>query len=254
MSWATRRRLFILLTLLAVVSAIVAVTVIATTHHTPTCTDGIQNRDEQGVDCGGLYCTYLCTALEQPPTILFTKAIQNGVGRTDVIAEIENKNATAAAKRVSYTITLFDATHALVQSVQGSVELPPQSVVPVFVPGVASGNQVVTSAFLSIDSSKVEWYQLSQDPRVVPRVTHVTTVEGSAPRVEATLENPSTVPLRTVQAVVMVRDARGNVIAASKTIVPHIPAQGTASATFTWNAPFSSQAVTTEVVPVVPLP
>src|SRR3989344_7202851 len=95
MSWAARRRFIILLIIGAVVVAFLTTVGIATFYDAPSCTDSKQNQDETGIDCGGS-CSRICTAEAQPPTVLFTKAIQNGEGRVDVIAEIENKNADAA--------------------------------------------------------------------------------------------------------------------------------------------------------------
>ena len=73
MSWAARRRFFILLILGAVVAAFIAILSIATLYKSPTCTDGVENQGEAGIDCGGP-CSFLCTDLQHPPTVLFTKA------------------------------------------------------------------------------------------------------------------------------------------------------------------------------------
>jgi hypothetical protein len=254
MSWAARRR-FLILSLLGALALAVAVLVyISTIRHVPSCSDAIQNQGEDGVDCGGP-CPYLCSASEQAPTVLFTKALPNGAGRTDVIAEVENKNPDAAAKTVPYTVSLYDASQTLVQKVSGTLDLPPSSRVPVYIAGVASGAQTVTNAFLSIDSSAVLWYRLASDPRVVPTVTHIAeSGTTDAPVIQATLANPSVSPLSQVRVVIMVRDASGNVIGASRTVLPSIPAQGEATATFTWNAAFPGTPVSIEALPVVPLP
>jgi hypothetical protein len=61
-------------------------------------------------------------------------------------------------------------------------------------------------------------------------------------------------PLSNVRVIVMVRDAQGTVIAASQTIVPLIPAQGQATAIFTWNTAFSGVPASAQVGPVIPLP
>src|SRR3989344_2953978 len=99
MTWAGERRLIVLSILGAILVAFIVIILIATFYKSPTCTDGVRNQNEQGIDCGGS-CSYLCTANEEPPTVLFTKAIPSGVGRLDVVALVENKNATAAAKDV----------------------------------------------------------------------------------------------------------------------------------------------------------
>lgn len=254
MSWAARRRFIIALIVGAVVVAFLATLSIATLYKAPSCTDGVQNQDETGVDCGGA-CSYLCIEQQQPPTVLFTKAIQNGAGRTDVIASVENKNVAVAAKDVPYSITLYGADQSLIQKVTGQLDLPPSASVPIFVPDIPSGKQAVANAFLDIDASAPQWFSLSVDPRIVPTVSNTKhSGPSDAPRIEAVLSNPSITTLTNVKAIVLVRNDRGDVIAASSTLVPTIPAQGKATAVFTWNRAFSSVPTSVEVVPIIPLP
>ena len=255
MSWAARRRFFILLVIGLILGAFTIVVGYVTVRHAPSCSDGVQNEGEQGVDCGGP-CPYLCTALEQPPTVLYTTVLP-GVAPdfVDIVAEIENKNPTAAAKAVPYMLRLYGADRTLVQQLSGTVDLPPGMTIPVFVPNVSVGSQAVMQAFLSVASSAPHWYALPADPRILPTVSN-TMLGGteSAPRVTALLTNPSTAVLSEVPLDVLVTDAQGNVIAASHTLVPSIGGGGTAQATFTWNEPFSSAPSAIQVVPVVPLP
>lgn len=254
MSWAARRRFFILLIVGAIIVAVLALLSIATFYQTPSCTDGVQNQNEEGIDCGGS-CSYLCAAALQPPTVLFTKALTNSAGRTDIIASVENKNGFAAARDVPYRITLYGADQVLIQTVTGTLDLPPGAVQPVYVSGVTSGKHVVTGAFLSIDASAPRWFSMTADPRVVPSVSNAKqTGTASAPRVEAVLANSGTAVLSNVRVVVTVHGTNGSIIAASQTLVPAIPAQGRATALFTWNDAFPDTVTSIKVVPVVPLP
>lgn len=254
MSWAARRRFIILSIIGAVVIAFFAIVSFSLFHKAPSCSDGVQNQGEAGIDCGGP-CPYLCTALEHAPTVLYTKQIPSGAGRTDVIASIENVNAGVAAKSVRYTVMLYGIGQVLIQQVNGTVDLPPAATVPVFLPGIMNGNQEVVGAFLTIVPSSIRWFSLPSDPRIIPVVSN-TTVSGTdaAPRIDAVLTNPTTSLLSDVPVVVLVHSVQGEVIAASRTIVPSIPAQGQATATFTWNGPFSSVPAAIEVIPVIPLP
>ncbi|MDO8231915.1 MAG: hypothetical protein Q7T37_01810 [bacterium] len=254
MSWAARRRFIILFIIGMAAFGFLTVVLTATFYKAPSCADFAQNQDEEGIDCGGS-CPYLCMAQMQPPTVLFTKALTNSVGRTDVIALVENKNASAAAKDVPYRISLYGTDRLLLQEVTGTLDLPPGATEPVYVPGVASGKQKVGSAFLSIDSSFLRWFSVATDSRIVPSVSN--TKQGgttSSPRIDAILANPSVIDMNNVQVVVLVRDARGEVIASSGTVVQSIPAQGQATATFTWNNEFPGVPASIEVVPIISLP
>lgn len=254
MSWAARRRLIISVIIGMVIVGVLAVASYATLSDAPSCVDNTQNQNEVGIDCGGP-CAYLCTAQVQPPTVLYTKALSYGGGRTDVIASVENKNANAAAKNVPYRIILYGKGQALVQEVTGTIDLPPGTAVPVFVPQIASGKQAVTGAFLDIAASSVKWFSMTAGERSVPIVLSTTqsgTVE--APRIQATLSNPTATSYANVRTIILVRNKDGDVIAASSTVLPSIPAQGEATASFTWNKAFSEAPAAIEVVPIIPLP
>lgn len=253
MSWAARRRFIILLIIGAVVVAFMTVVLISTLTKAPSCSDNVQNQGEDGIDCGGP-CAYLCTAQELPPTVLFTKTLQNASGRVDVVAEVENKNANAAAKSVPYKIALYDANQKLLKEISGALDLPPGTKAPVYVPGVASGKQMVTHAFLTLDTQSIKWFTMSPNMRSVPMVSTITqSGTTDAPRIDAVLENLGTAPFDTVGTIIFVHDAKGDVIAASETIVRTIPANGSATATFTWNAAFPSPPTSLEVLPIIPL-
>jgi len=254
MSWASRRRFIIGAIVITVILAFLALISIAVFYKAPSCSDNIQNQGEAGIDCGGP-CPYLCTDQEEPPTVLFTQALPNtDSGRTDVVASVENKNLDAAARNVPYSIVLYGTDQSLIGNVTGTIDLPPGATQPIYVPGVAFGKQIPANAFLEIASSAPEWFHLPTDPRIVPTVSN-TALGGtvSAPRIQALLTNPSVTSLSNVQVIVFVKDAQGNVIAASQTVTT-VPPQGTATAIFTWNTAFPGTPVSIEVAPLVPLP
>ncbi|HUQ30026.1 MAG TPA: hypothetical protein VM103_00705 [Candidatus Paceibacterota bacterium] len=259
MTWATQQRIIIISILLLVFGALAAVTLIATLHKTPSCTDGIQNQEEAGIDCGSP-CAYLCTAQVQAPVTLFTRVLSPVPGRADVVALITNSNLYAAAKNVHYTVELYGSDHSLVKTVEGTMDLPPASGVEggrflVFIPSAAITTVPVTTANLTTDLSSVHWYTLTTDPRIVPDVgSYLLTNEAVAPRISAILSNPTARPLTGIKTFVAIYDAANNVLAASQTIVPSIPPQGSAQAPFTWNAPFAAPITRVDVVPVIPLP
>jgi len=253
MSWAARRRFLILFCIGAIVVAFLVTVLISTFYKTPTCSDNIQNQGEAGIDCGGP-CQYLCTALEQPPVVLFTHVLHVG-GRTDIVAEVENKNVSAAAKNVPYTISLYNSKNTLIQKVTGTLDLPPRSTEPVYIPGVYSGKQKVTSAFITIPPTSPEWFTLANNSYVVPTVSNITKSGTlSQPRVEATITNTSFSALTNEQVIIFIYDANKNVIAASSTVIPSLQGQGQYIVTFTWNNAFPSTPALLEIVPIPQLP
>lgn len=254
MSWASRRRTLIALIAVAVAAVLALVIFVPVFYKAPSCMDGKQNRDEEGIDCGGSSCTYLCSENLQEPRQRFVRPFSPSTGRTDVIAYIENPNRNAAAKDVRFTIELYGRDNTVIARKDGSAELPPGALVPVYIPNLFSGYSDVARAFLNFDTESFKWYA-SEDDRVVPRYNNDALVQGdTAPRVTATLTNPSAVPLRDVLVIATVFDAAGNAMVASQTVIPTIPAQGIAGVTFTWNEPFPAAPGRIDILPVVPLP
>ena len=252
MSWASRKRLMIIGSAVAVLIVVGAGTAFAVLYHAPSCADRKQDQSEDGIDCGGP-CQTLCTASVVPPVVRFVRPLTPVSGRTDVIAYLENKNASAVVHGAQYTIELYGVDNSLVAKKQGTVDLPPSALIPIFVPGFFSGYQPVSRAFLSFDESSLVWMRATGAAPTVPIAGNIQLAAGSPPRITATLTNPSATPLYNEKVVVTIFDAAGNVIGASQTVIPTIPAQGTAPAVFTWNEPFPGTPVKIEVVPVLTL-
>jgi hypothetical protein len=252
MSWASSRRTFILVIIFSVLAAVAAVTLIATLYETPSCSDGKRNQDETGVDCGGS-CARVCAFEAAPPVVSFVRDVKGLGGRTDVIAYVENPNASAAVKGASFTIELYGEDRTLIAKRSGTTDLPPAAGVPLYIPGVYTGNSVVAQAFLEFDESSLGWYRY-EDERVVPRVSDIRLGEIDTPRVLARLTNPSVTTLRNVIVIATVFDKEGNAIAATQTVVSQIPAQGSVEATLTFAGSFSEAPARTDVRPVIPLP
>jgi hypothetical protein len=186
------------------------------------------------------------------PTVDFVRQLSPAPGRTDVIAYVTNSNANAAAEAAAFTITLYGPDGILVASKQGTVDLPPGAVVPVYVPDFFSGYQQVARAFLTFDGG-LRWQRYA-DTRVIPKAgSYSVANEATAPRITATLSNPSPSPLYNVKVIATAFGADGNAIGASQTVLPAIPANGESMAIFTWNAPFAAPIARVDILPVIPL-
>lgn len=251
MSWALRRRLMIIGLIAAVIAILGGLFYFTNIHAAPSCIDSKQNQDEEGIDCGGT-CSYFCSASQAAPSTRFVRAVSPSTGRTDVIAYIDNPNVSSAASGLHYTIELYSPTNTVVAKKEGTVDLPPSSTVPIFVPNFFSGSEVVARAFITFDTPVHLWYRY-QETRVVPKVSNILFSGGETPRVTATAENATTVSLKNVRFVVTVFDEAGDAIAASQTIAPSVPSHGNAPLVFTWPTPFLKPVGRIEVIPVIPL-
>ena len=167
-----------------------------------------------------------------------------------MIAYIDNPNPTAAAKNLHYTIELYSPTNSVIAKKEGWVDLPPAATVPVFVPDFFSGSAEVARAFLTFDAPQHLWFRTTYSP-VLPRIEDSSLEESNTPRIIVRAMNPTATAMKEVSFIVTVFDGEGNAMAASKTIAPSIPAQGSARLIFTWPTPFASTVARIEVLPVV---
>lgn len=250
LSWADRRRGIIIGGAVLAGLTLIAGIIIAVMYDVPTCTDGTQNADETGVDCGGS-CAYLCRADIEAPRVTFARAVVSG-GRTDVIAYVENRNRDAEADDAHYTLELFDESGSPLAKREGVVDMPARSIVPIFVPGLLNGISVAPRTFVSFDGD-TKW----RTPKTGDAPLTATNVQmslGPQPRVTASVNNPGpdTAYGRTVVATVF--DTDGQATAASKTVVRAVPGFASADVVFTWPEPFSGAAMKVEVsvLPVLP--
>lgn len=249
MTWARKRQFLILGSIAAIVLALVAVTAIAVIYDTPTCTDGKQNGEETGVDCGGA-CTYLCLAEVERPIVRFVRAFSPQPNRYDVIAYIDNRNAGAAAREVETTIELYSDTRELVTTRTVSIDIPAGTTVPLYIPEAYRGEASVAQVFVTFNDATLRFYE-PKDDHIVPIVAGLELENTDAPRVRATLENPSAFTLYGIKPIATVFDIEGNALAASQTYVSQIGAYGKTNAFFTWNAPFVGTPARVEVLPVM---
>jgi len=59
-----------------------------------SCTDGIQNGKEEGVDCGSLACGKACEPAIMPINIISSQFFKVGQGDYDFVAQLSNPNTS----------------------------------------------------------------------------------------------------------------------------------------------------------------
>ena len=196
----------------------------------PLCTDGRQNGDERGVDCGGS-CSLLCKSESSPPTVLWSRAFRAAPQTYTAAAYIKNGNPGAGARHVGYSFQLFDADQKLVVERDGIADLPPVPTIPIIETGINVGNRTVTSALFAFSNEAV-WVRAGQMPALSASNQQLSP-DGS--RFDATIHNDSLVSARVMVAAVLF-DADGVARAASKSTLTLSPRSST-PVVFTWGEP-----------------
>jgi hypothetical protein len=185
----------------------------------PTCTDGIQNGAEDGLDCGAAACGVLCPAAVLPLEVGPARILKAGTGY-DVLVYLENPNPLYGASRVEYVLTVTDAAGAPVALRRGVTYVNPTQPRYMLFP-LTGISMIPANAELQITPATVQWSALTVDAkgdiqfgvhgeRFVP--------SSSSLYFEAAVLNRSQFTFDTVDVTVLIFDERGEVVSANTTV------------------------------------
>jgi hypothetical protein len=245
MDWSARRQfLYALLVILAILGAGVAVW-FGFFYHAPSCADGIQNRDEGGIDCGGTSCTAICEAPNV--AVIWSRSVEVAPGVFHAVALVRNPLTDAGADDIPYAMRLFDAKNILIAERKGVISLAPGEVAPIFEANVITGSRIPARTFVSLGAGTWEKMTRHDDP------IHVGSpdLDQSALRLTATLENTTALPVGRTTVTALLYDAEGILVASSQTVVDGMGPRATKQVVFTWQEPFTAPVVQVDVVPRV---
>lgn len=200
---------------------------------TPTCSDGLRNGAELGVDCGGS-CTKVCEVQTQPPRLLWSRAFPIASPLYTAVAYVQNPNNGAGARQVRYTFRLFDEQNHLVVTREGFADLPPLHVVPIFETNIDIGNRSVARTLFEFTSEPV-WNKVPQSAIPTLRLSDQDLLSDGT-RLSATLINDSLTDAKDITVVAVLFDKDDIARAASRTVVPLVARQSSEPIVFTWSA------------------
>jgi hypothetical protein len=196
---------------------------------TPTCSDGVQNGTELGVDCGGT-CSLVCKNQAQLPNVKWARSFQTNGSLYTAAAYIENPNPTAGAKNVHYAFQLYDDKNVLVVEREGTIDLPPTRLIPIVETGINIGQRTVARTVFSFESVP-EWHRVGSERASLRFTSQDLGADGA--RLSGTLVNDSLVDPGKVTVVAVLFDAQNVARAASKTTLT-VPKKSSQSVVFTW--------------------
>lgn len=241
MRWAIQRQFLYALGVLLVLALLAVGAWYAFFYHKPTCADGIKNQNEQGIDCGGL-CSVLC----QGPRIsaLWSRAVVVAPGVYHAVALVRNPEVSSGTASLPYRFQLFDDKNILVAERDGTMFLNPGEVIPLFEPNIITGNRVPVRTFVSFGNAT--WVRMSEKEN--PIAIQSRALDEQALSLIAHVVNTTALPVDSIALTALLYDKDDILVAASKTKIPTLPPRGETDATFTWQQPFPSPIVRTEII------
>lgn len=246
MSWASRRKIIYVSIIALFVALAAGIPAFFYFYRAPTCSDGVKNGKEEGVDCGGS-CLMLCAPNMVEPVVLWVKPFKVSDGIYNVVAYAENMNAGASVDKIPYRFRLFDSKGLLVSERVASVSIPPRRAFAIFESGISTGYRVPVRATFSFESEPA-WKRTNGGIPELLAESKGFEDENSSPRLLANIKNPTLSDVSDVEVVAIVYDRQGNALGASRTYLDHLQARSAADVYFTWPFPFTSKAVRVELL------
>ncbi|MEK7195064.1 MAG: FxLYD domain-containing protein [Patescibacteria group bacterium] len=183
-----------------------------------TCTDGIQNQKEEGIDCGTV-CGVLCDPAPVAPQVKSTQLLAVGSGDYDVVSEIVNPNNIYGSSKIGYVITLTDQDGKLIASEPGVFYIAPAQTKFLVRSSIKAEPGAVSA---SIAITEAVWEKVTPDGLLVnfplrrESFTESRT-PGAASQFEGVVFNDSDFDFNTVDVVVVVLDANEKVLGVNTT-------------------------------------
>lgn len=247
MSWASRRRATYLGAVFVIIIAVLSGLFFLFFNKPPTCTDGKQNGDELGIDCGGS-CEKACETQISDLVLLWSRSFKVTDGIYNSVAYIENPNLNAQVSEISYTFKLFDSNNILVAERKGKTFISPNGITPIFEGNISAGNRLPSKTFFEFNEIP-QWFQTVGDKPSVSVGGIVLSKEDSSPRIDAVISNNSIESISDIEVVVVLFDVNDNAIAVSSTFVDNLSDRSSQDIVFTWPNKFDAPVSRIEIIP-----
>lgn len=251
MTWALKRQIFYVAVLVAFFGFFGFLIFYPVFNKPPTCTDGFQNGEEIGVDCGGS-CIRACTSEAEAVSVIWARSFEVVPGRYNALVYLENHNKDLAVTKIHYQFRFADESNVYLGRREGTTTIPPGRPFAVFERGISLPNSVpvyTTFQFTEVPT----WINVPEgrlDQLKVLTGDIVLENEDSSPHLRATIKNNSLFTIPNINLIAILYDENHNAVSASSATIDRIFGQAERQIDFTWPLPFLKKIVTKEVLPV----
>jgi Mg-chelatase subunit ChlD len=237
-AWSAKRRILYGGGFVLICAVVVLLLFFRFFYKTPSCSDGLQNGDETGIDCGGS-CTALCGNQTLLPIIHWAKAFNVTGDVYSLAAYVENQNIDSENPLVGYDFKVYDASNILIMEKTGTTEIPKNKKFIIFEPDIIIKNKIPKRIDFSFTNFSAWQRNENTEPNISITYSALQST-STAPKVLGTVTNNSLQSLdRGLELSVLVLDSNQNAIAVSRTFTDPLPKRSSQDFVFTWPKPFS---------------
>ena len=210
----------IIIAIFGMIFLVFSLTIYFITRPTATCTDGIQNQNEEGIDCGGV-CGK-CEKNTAENLVIEEKGfIESGiVGKYDLYAKVKNPNNIYGSNKFRYEFVLKNSTGEVIVTKKGSAYILPGESKYVVGNSIASPNVAPASVdFVLSDQSWVEFKDYFEKPqlKVVNKQYSLISSGVGFSEVTGLLKNESPYDFNLIELEIILRDINGKIVALNST-------------------------------------
>ena len=215
-----QRKRLIIISVYAIIFLLLVYGVYSWTRPEQTCFDGIQNQNEQGVDCGGI-CGKKCEIVAEHELIVEGAGfVESGLAeKYDLFAVIDNPNQTLGSENFNYKFIVRDSQGLVIALKEGSGFILPGETKYIIENNIAMQG-LPDKVELKISNTRWdeanENYEKPQLRVVNKQYDEITNGVGFG---EATglLKNESSMDFNTISVKIILKDDQGKIIALNST-------------------------------------
>ncbi|MEX2515283.1 MAG: hypothetical protein WD335_04110 [Candidatus Paceibacterota bacterium] len=216
----------------------------------PTCSDGIQNQGEVGVDCGDV-CGGICQAPLPEVDIVWDRSFQVSDSIYNAVAYIENPNTDLVAYDVPYRFQIYDTNNILITERRGEMDILSQPITAAFAAGINTRDREVGRTEFEFTENPFWEEPNFETLRFEIRNRDFDLTDN--PRLSLDILNSNTQPVRNIVLTAFIFDTNGDAVHVSQTTVSDLGIQESESVIFTWREPFSEEDGVSYQIEIVPV-
>ncbi len=204
----------------------------------PSCSDGIQNQGEEGIDCSGP-CSPCPWQLQKDLEVILAEAVETQDNYSDLIAKIRNSNKEYGAESFSYVFDIYDFKGNLVLSKQGSSYILPQETKYIIEQKVLVQSKIYNVEFRVVH---IPWQKLVdyEEPELLIRNLDFKQLDNTS-RLSGTLENRGNYDFDRIDIYSVLFDARSDIVGVGKTEARTVLSKGSRYFEINWFFPIDVQ-------------
>jgi len=181
----------------------------------PTCTDGIMNGEEEGVDCGFSVCGKYCELELDPPQVMSTKLIEAGENDYDFVAEIKNPHQQFGASEIEYELALFNGDDNELDKEGGVFYILPGQTKYLVLTHITTEKNVQRIDF-KIKSATWQELDSIEGMNLIVKAQKYTSLSGGGTALDVNILNDSDFDFEMVDIDVVMYNSRDDIIAVNR--------------------------------------